>query len=215
MNSLNSPPTVRGRTFAGRIIIVLATVCLGAGIAVALRSPTPPPAAAAPQIPEVLRSDLVLREQQLFRGSETQAFTGWMIERYTSGAYKSRSAVRSGRLEGVSEGWTTNGVLQVREHFRQGISHGPRIKWYANGAKRSEATIDQGVVTGVFRRWHEDGSLAEVAEMDRDVPHGTSRSFYPGGAPKSEVTLDHGEIRSQRYWPDPRTDSVMVTAKTR
>jgi antitoxin component YwqK of YwqJK toxin-antitoxin module len=46
--------------------------------------------------------------------------------------------VSNGQLNGVSEGWFTNGVLQIREHFMDGSSEGPVTKWHSSGAKLSE-----------------------------------------------------------------------------
>ena len=41
---------------------------------------------------------------------------------YEGGTIQSRSHVLNGVLNGLSEGWYTNGILQVAEHFEQGNS---------------------------------------------------------------------------------------------
>jgi hypothetical protein len=126
---------------------------------------------------EVPRSDLVLRDGRLYRTSGSNAFTGVMIERYDSGLLKSRSTVLDGRLQGVSEGWHTNGQLQVIEHFQAGVSDGPRIKYYPSGRKQSEGRI----MAGQFNVGELD--LAEAGSGDRRAlsppagpPSGSSRA---------------------------------------
>src|SRR5689334_3873751 len=59
-------------------------------------------------------------ELQLVDGRLTDhgvPFTGIVLEYYGGGQLKSRSCVSNGLLEGLSEGWYTNSVLQVTEHF--------------------------------------------------------------------------------------------------
>ena len=75
-------------------------------------------------LPEAADSELTMVEGRLVRSGETNAFTGWMTETYTNSTLKSRSAISNGLMHGVSEGWYTNGQIQVREHFVEGVSHG-------------------------------------------------------------------------------------------
>jgi antitoxin component YwqK of YwqJK toxin-antitoxin module len=126
----------------------------------------------------------------------------WRIERYPDGRIKSRSAVSNGVLEGLSEGWHTNGVKQVEEYFHAGVSHGRRVKWYESGRKCSEAAIVNGKIEGVFRRWHENGVLAEEIPMANNRPEGLSRAYYPSGCLKAEATLRDGKVVAQQFWKD-------------
>ncbi len=152
--------------------------------------------------PEALSSELTRRDGLLYHGNQTQPFTGFMLEKYAGGGVKSRSAVRTGVLDGLSEGWHTNGQLQVRELFRKGISHGLREKWHENGVKLSESPIVEGKHEGIFRRWHENGTLAEEVTMRQGEPDGLSRAFYPSGFLKARVTLKNGEIEEKKSWAD-------------
>ena len=172
-----------------------ATSLAAMGLAAWLVFPRPSetvPAQVAPR--ELERTELKLVEGRLHRVGETNAFTGLLLDRYPDGTLRSRASVRDGRLEGLCEGWSPNGVLEVSEHFRDGVSHGLRTKWYPNGVRRSEATIERGRIHGHFQRWHEDGSLAESVSMVGGVPHGISRAYHPGGALKAEVMLDQGKV---------------------
>ena len=150
----------------------------------------------------VLRSELVLREGRLYRRGEPRPFTGVMIERYSDGALKSRSAVRAGRLDGLSEGWYPDGQRQIEEHFVAGVSAGRRVKWYPNGRKRSEATIARGRIQGTFRRWHENGALAEEVEMRDGQPDGLAKSYYPSGFLKVRARVRGGRVEERQTWPD-------------
>lgn len=156
---------------------------------------------------EVLSSELSLVDGQLRRKGDATPFTGVMIERYPDGKPKSRSAISNGVMHGVSEGWFTNGVKQVTEHFLSGTSHGQRTKWHLNGMKQSEAQIANGKLTGQFRRWDEQGKLSEEIEMVNGEPHGLSRAYHPDGTLKAEVRLDKGKVIDQKFFPASPTNA--------
>ena len=147
-----------------------------------------------------LRDQLVFTNGALHKKDDPHPFTGFMIERYSDGALLSRSAVSNGLLDGLSEGWHTNGIKQVEEHFKAGVSHGRRTKWYPNGQKQSEVTIKDGKLDGTFHRWHENGVLAEEIFMRLGSPEGTSLSYYPDGSLKARATLTNGRVSEQKFW---------------
>ena len=151
---------------------------------------------------EVLRSELELREGRLIQTGRTNLFTGAMIERFHNSLLKSRSQLSNGLLQGLSEGWYTNGQIQVREHFRAGVSDGVRTKWHENGDRMSEALIVAGRLHGLYRRWHENGQLAEEVSMKENAPEGLSRAYYPSGFLKAEARLQHGVAIEQQFWKD-------------
>jgi antitoxin component YwqK of YwqJK toxin-antitoxin module len=102
-------------------------------------------------------------------------------------------------LEGLSEGWFTNGVLQVSEHFIKGLSHGLRTKYHENGAKLSEANIVSGTIEGIYQRWHENGMLAERVYLINGIADGEAASYFPDGSLKARVRLDHGTVVEQQF----------------
>ena len=167
----------------------------------------------APPLREVAARELTLREGRSYWQDETEPFTGIIFENYPDGSVRSRSQLSNGVLHGVSEGWHTNGLLQIQEHFQNGVSHGTRTKWFESGAKMSEAMIDQGKIQGVFRRWHTNGVLAEEVEMADNVPHGLSRSFYPNGSLKAEVRLDKGKVTQQQFWKENEAPALAKSAE--
>ena len=154
------------------------------------------------KVPEVPRAELELRQGRLFRVGQAGPFSGVMTEVYSNGAVKSRSQVVRGLIEGVSEGWHTNGQYAVKEHFHEGVSHGLRTKWYASGAKMSEVMIVRGKLHGTFRRWHENGTLAEQIEMRQGNAEGPSLAYYPSGFLRAQAKLENGRVLAQRFWPD-------------
>jgi antitoxin component YwqK of YwqJK toxin-antitoxin module len=93
-------------------------------------------------------------------------------------------------------------VLQVREHFANGVSHGLRTKWHPNGHKAAEGLIVNGQHDGQFRRWHEDGSLAEEIQMAAGVPDGPARAWYPSGFLKAKTFLTAGKVMAHQNWKD-------------
>jgi antitoxin component YwqK of YwqJK toxin-antitoxin module len=162
--------------------------------------------------PVVRTMEVEQQAGRLVRKGTTEVFSGWLTEAYASGILRSRSFVSNGVLHGLSEGWHTNGVPQVRESFVNGRSEGTVTKWSIDGSLHSVATTQAGVLEGRFQRWHTNGTLAEEMEMRRGEPHGTARSWYPSGNPKAEVVLDAGQVVSRRYWDDATGEQAAVVA---
>lgn len=192
-------PTAR-RLSAWLAVALGAAVLLGFGV---WRSLLRGPASEQRAEPEVAAADLVRVNGLLMRrGATNEPFTGRMTDRYPGGAVKSRSHLVGGRLEGVSEGWHTNGVLQVRECFVAGVAEGPVSKWRADGTRLSEGTAQGGRLQGLFRRWHDNGMLAEEVTFREGQPHGLARAWHPSGFQKAQVLLEAGAVVRQQFWPD-------------
>jgi len=155
---------------------------------------------------ELLRAELNLLNGRLHRLGDTNAFSGLMIERYPDGVLQSRTAVVEGLLHGLSEGWFTNGLLQVREQFTRGVSHGLRAKWYPSGKRLSEARIVDGRFEGTFRKWHENGPLAEQIEFNNGQPAGVSLAYFRSGFLKARARLEAGKVVEQQFWKDGEAD---------
>ena len=192
--------TTRPRRLA-TIAFLLATAALG----LALLSRTPRHIAhdALPTGPmEVARTNLVLEDGRWRQPGRASLFNGLMLEYYPDGNLRSRSAIASGLLHGLSQGWYTNAQLQVTEHFKEGVSHGLRTKWYPSGAKQSEAQIVDGKLQGPFRKWHENGTPSEQLEFAANQPEGISLSWFPSGCLKARVAMKDGKPIEQQFWKD-------------
>jgi antitoxin component YwqK of YwqJK toxin-antitoxin module len=161
---------------------------------------------------EVPANELVQHDGRSFWKNETVPFTGFIVESYSDGSRKSRSELANGVMHGVSEGWYTNGVLQVREHFREGLSDGRRQKWFPSGAKMSEATVGAGKLQGAFKRWHENGALAEEIQMKDGNPDGVSMSYHPDGSLKAKAVLQDGKVIEQKFWKAGELKNSLTTA---
>jgi antitoxin component YwqK of YwqJK toxin-antitoxin module len=153
-------------------------------------------------VQETPRSALSLREGRLYYNATTNLFTGLVADRYDATIPKSRSEVSNGLLEGLSEGFYTNGQKQVEEHFHAGVSCGLRTKWYEDGQKCAEANIVDGKIEGVFRRWHTNGVLSQEITMKGNQPDGLSRSYYLSGCLKADATLRGGKVLEQHFWKE-------------
>ena len=159
--------------------------------------------AKAPAAPPVVsRTNLVFEGGRWRQPGSATLFSGVMVEHYPDGTLRSRSAVMSGLLNGLSEGWYTNAQNQVSEHFKDGISHGLRTKWYASGAKQSEAGIVDGKLDGVFRKWHENGTLSEQIAFVGGQSEGISLAYFPSGCLKARVLMKAGKPVEQEFWKD-------------
>ena len=134
-----------------------------------------------------------------------ELFTGHLVDYYTGGEtnrLKSRSVIRDGKLNGLSEGWYTDGQQQVAELFVDGKSHGMRVKWHRNGWKSAEDAIENGELNGPCRKWHDNGQLAEEMTMVDGQADGRARSWHPDGSQKAEVLLEKGKVVKQQFWEE-------------
>lgn len=191
--------TAKPARFVGRRIWV-ASLSLG-GAALAAWLLLRPGSGSAP-VPETPLASLVLQDSLLLDAATRQPFTGVVVEAYPDGSPRSRSSVSAGKIDGLSEGWFTNGVRQVEERFVAGVAHGLRTKWHPNGVKASEAQIVSGQIEGVFRRWHENGALAEEITLKAGVPQGPSRAYYASGFLKASAEMVDGKVSKQKFWND-------------
>src|SRR5688500_15047491 len=147
---MNVPANQPWPRFSRRRAFWLLVGCLFATAFVLVRSRQKIDAIVLPEFPG---STMVLRDGRFYRNGESSPFTGFVVERLGVNVLKSRSQIGNGLLNGASEGWHTNGVLQVREYFTNGVSHGLREKWHANGTKMSQVLIVGGKLHGLFQRW--------------------------------------------------------------
>src|SRR5437868_6294724 len=69
----------------------------------------------APPLRELSQDNLLLKDGRWFEKGFTNPFQGVMLETYPDHRLKSRSTISNGFLSGISEGWYTNGTMQVRE----------------------------------------------------------------------------------------------------
>ncbi len=158
-----------------------------------------------PAVPviELDLSELLLEEGVLRERTKPDApFNGLMVESFSPGHIRSRSVVSNGLLEGLSEGFYTNGVRQIEEHFQGGVSHGLRTKWHSNGQLMSKAAIVEGELHGLYESWDAAGNRETWIEMSQGKPHGLSVAFFPSGYLKSRVELDHGIVVSRQEWDE-------------
>jgi antitoxin component YwqK of YwqJK toxin-antitoxin module len=143
---------------------------------------------------QVSRNQLVLQQGRLMKTSQTNAFTGLMVEFYPDGTLQSRSAVSNGLLHGVSEGWHTNGVLAITEVFVSGTSHGTRTKWDAASNRIAETTISAGQIHGSHREWYTNGQPALEMSMVDGKAQGLARKWNPDASIAGQWVLSNGVV---------------------
>ena len=143
-------------------------------------------------------------------------YSGYLVDYYAgadTNQLRSRSLVRDGKLNGLSEGWYADGQQQVAEIFIEGKSHGVRVKWHRNGVKEAEDTIEHGELSGPCRKWHENGQVAEEMTMVNGQADGRARSWHEDGSQKAEVTMEMGKVLEQQFWEEGKNPAVTVSAE--
>jgi antitoxin component YwqK of YwqJK toxin-antitoxin module len=167
------------------------------------------------KLPLATLDELQKEDDGLHLKSTGELFNGYLVEYYRTSKtnkleqiedggsqLKSRSVIRGGKLNGLSEGWYSDGKQQVAEVFVDGKSHGVRVKWHRNGQKSAEDSIVNGELNGPCRKWHDNGQLAEEMEMVDGQADGQARSWHPGGSQKAQVTLEMGNVIEQKFWEE-------------
>lgn len=182
-------------TRLGLIIAIAAVALLALILVPRVMRRSASPAQAAP-------SELTRQEGRLFLLGKDRPFTGLLVESYPDGSIRSRSALVEGLLHGVSEGYYTNGQLEVQEEFRHGVAHGIRTKYHPNGNIKSQGAILDGQIDGIYRCWNDHGFLESEVEMRRGQVHGLSRAYYPSGCLRTLARLEDGQILEQQSWAD-------------
>jgi len=153
-------------------------------------------------LPVMARTQLELRNELLYRPGAATSYTGWVTESHTNGVLKLRTAVIAGHWDGVSEGWTPNGALVLRESFQRGLPNGPRVTWHDNGRKKSEGQLAAGKQQGEYRQWNEQGVLVAEAQFRDGQPDGLSRAWYASGYLQAEALMKAGAVQERHFYSD-------------
>lgn len=151
---------------------------------------------------EVAADSLSRLNGRMCEPASGRAYTGWIVETYPDGRLRSRSQMRDGLLEGISQGWHTNGLLQVNEQFLAGVSHGLRTKWYENGIKESEVRVNHGRLDGDFLHWNTNGILVERIAMKEGHAEGVSEAFNDDGSVRVRVLMAEGKVVNRTLFRD-------------
>lgn len=185
-----------------KLVLVLACVWTVAGLVVFRQSATPALKPSPPVVPTPLH-DLVQKDGRWFHLGATNPFSGLMVDYYPGDvALRSRCQITNGLLCGIAETWYTNGQLEVREHYQEGMSGGLREKWYPDGNKLSQATIVEGKVTGTFRRWYDNGKLAEQIEMKHGLADGVAWAYFPSGCLEAQILMKDGRVLDRKEFKE-------------
>ena len=150
----------------------------------------------------IARFRLETRGGRLCQRETGRLFSGWLTDHARDGRLRLRTGVVAGRLHGVSEGWGTNGVMELREFFEWGVPSGLRVTWHGNGRLASEGRLINGRQEGLYRRWYEDGRPEASAEFRAGKPHGFSCAWYTSGNLKAEAWMNRGEVVSRHFYAD-------------
>lgn len=207
MNATKPRPTKPGPQRPARHLLWMAPLVVLAILLLRPSKDAEPPAEPKPTVRQTLLSETSKTNDLIHVTGESEPFTGDIVEYYRDGKLKSRTCVSNGLLEGISLGWFTNGIMQVKEPFRAGKSHGKRTKWNADGSKLSEAEIVEGELHGMFRRWHENGQLSQQLPMKHGQADGVSQAWHPSGRLKARVALTNGVVVTQDFFPDGDNDA--------
>ena len=109
------------------------------------------------KLPLATIEELQKEDDGLHLKSTDELFEGYLVEYYSdkktnqldqvedgASQLKSRSLIRGGKLNGMSEGWYLDRQQQVSEIFVDGKMHRVRVKWYRNAQKAAEDSIMNG-----------------------------------------------------------------------
>jgi hypothetical protein len=194
------PPETESLTHASwrpawRWLLALAVLI---AVLVSLRPQFPAPVVSSDA--SVERKQLEVRDGRFHVPGAATPFTGQVLDYYTDGSPRLRSAVVEGLLHGESTGWFTDGAVELQEQFQAGFAEGTRTTWHPNGQKRSEGQLREGRQQGRYQQWDESGRLTAEAEFTDGKPHGLSLAWYADGSLKAEAWMRRGEVQERHFY---------------
>lgn len=96
--------------------------------------------------------------EYVYRGS---TFTGFLFERFPSGALHRLTYVWQGKRIYKEIHWYANGQRWAERDYRRGIPHGEFKQWYENGRPKSIAYYKDGLAEGEMWVWDKHGGVNE------------------------------------------------------
>lgn len=95
-------------------------------------------------------------------------------------------------LHGERKLYTTEGVLESIETYKNGTFEGPYKLFYPNGQVKFAAAYQNGVLAGEAKGYYEDGQLKEVIAFKENVENGPFIEYHPNGNLKAKGSYYSG-----------------------
>ena len=103
------------------------------------------------------------------------------------------------KYTGQSTYTLSNGVLQFKYTYKDGLQHGPYETYYGNGNKQKEGTYNYGKQHGEYKEYYESGPLKYWYNWDNEKKTGEWRSFYENGGKWTLRNFQNDKLNGKLY----------------
>ena len=103
------------------------------------------------------------------------------------------------KYTGQSTYTLSNGVLQFKYTYQDGLQHGPYVTYYNNGNKQKEGIYNYGKQHGEYKEYYESGPLKYHYIWDNDKKHGDWKSYYENGGKWTLRQFENDKLNGKLY----------------
>ncbi|PJJ17663.1 MORN repeat variant [Janthinobacterium sp. OK676] len=124
---------------------------------------------------------------------------------YSDGTLESRSQWRDGMPEGMQRSYHSTGKLREAVEFRNGGQvDGTFDTFDANGKLKTRQTMRDGKLEGELITYFPDGKVSSRTQMSKGKYHGLATYYHPDGAVRSTMTMlmDLPAGEALEFYPD-------------
>lgn len=120
---------------------------------------------------------------------EGNLFSGYLVDYYSGGALKSKSAYSDGLQESVSYGYYPSGEIMYLRPYIEGEKQGIHIGYYPDGRKKFVYRFEAGLSIGNHREWYADGQLTRDLNYVNGQPFGPQKMWRSDGKIRSNYVI--------------------------
>lgn len=108
-------------------------------------------------------------------------FTGVCVEKYSNGAVQSKICYKDGITDGPYEEYYENGKIESVNLYKKGVLNGKAVYYYENGNKKMEMNYKNGLLDGKYVTYYENGVKSMEANYQNDLLNGEYKEYSKDG----------------------------------
>ena len=145
---------------------------------------------------EIPYSQSVERNGLKYEVNSEEPFSGTIISNSVYSDLNFKMSYKNGVLNGVSEGYYSNGQIKYKENYLNGKPDGVQEAYYESGQIKSKSTIRNGELDGIAEKYYENGQkeYKHLFKNGKRANEGVHTTYYFNGQIKSKFNYLNGEL---------------------
>jgi len=90
------------------------------------------------------------------------------------------------RRDGPARAWYDSGALRTESAWKDGKLHGPFVEYHRDGKRARQGSWRDGEQDGAWVYFYEDGRKEEEVELERGLRHGRFVAWWRNGRKRTE-----------------------------